>query len=370
VSRNARKFNHRRAHPALGLGLCALLAAFSAAAEQPRPAGSTTRPTLSHVVIIHDPAATDAFKPVTLRVRAMVDSGITNLTGKADLAAAWRTIVGPTDVVGIKVLSAPGADAGTRPSVVAAIIEGLIAARVPLTNIVVWDRQRADLRKAGFAELAERYGTRIEGSANIGFDETVFYSPERPVPAQLVWGDVEFSRKGEGVGRRSFVTRLLTKELTKVICVTPMLNHNAAGVNGHLYSLAQGGVDNFIRFENDLLRLSTAVPEIFALPAISDKVVLCVTDALLCQYHGESQSLLHYSVMLNELRFSKDAVALDYLSLRDMEQVRLSAKTPVPREFSFTNQVELLNNAALLELGTSEIENIKIERRSTSSRGE
>ncbi len=292
----------------------------------------------------------------------MVDAGVTNLTGKTDLGAAWRTIASSNDIVGIKVFSAPGADAGTRPAVVAAVIEGLLAAKLPPRNIIVWDRQRADLRRAGFMEMAERYGVQIEGSANGGFDESVFYSPERPIVGQLVWGDVEFGRKGEGVGRKSFVTRLLTKQVTKVINITPMLNHNAAGVNGHLYSLAQGSVDNFIRFENDLLRLSTAVPEIFALPDVGDKVALNITDALICQYHGESQGLLHYAVMLNELRFSKDAVALDYLSLREMEQVRLSAKTSVPRGSSLTNQVELVNNASLLELGASEMDLIKIDR--------
>ena len=203
---------------------------------------------------------------------------------------------------------------------------------------------------------------QIEGSANSSFDTQVFYSPERPVLGQLVWGDVEFGRKGEGVGRKSFVSSLLTKRITKIINITPMLNHNAAGVNGHLYSLAQGSVDNFIRFENEILRLSTAVPEIFALPAVGEKVVLNITDGLICQYHGESQGLLHYAVMLNELRFSKDAVALDYLSLRDMEQIRTSAHSSVPRESSLTNQVELVNNASLLELGTSEMTDIKIER--------
>jgi len=360
VSRYAQKFNGCRASLALALGCGALVTMFSSAAEP--PGRSTPKPPQSRVVIVHDPAATEAFKPVPNLVRTMVDAGITRLTGKTNLTAAWLSFVSPKDVVGLKVLSAPGADAGTRPAVVAAVIEGLLAAKIPATNIVVWDRQRADLRKAGYAEMAEHYGAQLEGSANSGFDESAFYNPERPILGQLVWGDIEFGRKGEGVGRRSYVTRLLTKQITKIITITPMLNHNAAGVNGHLYSLAQGSVDNFIRFENDLLRLSTAVPEIYALPAVGDKVVLNITDALLCQYHGENHGLLHYAVMLNELRFSKDPVALDFLSLRDMEQVRLNAKTFVPRESSFTNQVELVNNAALLELGTSELENIQIER--------
>lgn len=311
---------------------------------------------------MHDSGACDAFKPVPARVKALVDLGIQRFSKRTNTTSAWTSLVTTNDVVGIKVYSTPGADAGTRPAVVTAVVEGLIRAGVPPRNIVVWDRQRADLRKAGFMELSEKHGVRVEGSVNIGFDEETSYSPERPVPGQLVYGDVEFGRKGEGVGRRSFVTRLLTKDVTKIININPLLNHNTAGITGHLYSLAHGSVDNFIRFENDLLRLSTAVPEVFALPAIADKVVLNITDGLICQYHGESQGLLHYAVMLNELRFSKDPVALDLLSLRELERVRQAAKTQMPRETSFTNQVELLQNAALLELGVAEIQQISVER--------
>lgn len=367
MSRNAQKTNGLVERSSLVIGLCAVFAVWVAAGNPPAAATNSARAAQSRVVIINDPAATDAFKPDANRVRAMVSAGVTQLTAKSTPAEAWRSVAASNDIVGIKVFSTPGPDAGTRPSVVAAVIEGLIEAKVPATNIIIWDRQRADLRKAGFFELAERYGVAVEGSANLGFDEEVFYLPERPILGQLVYGDVEFGRKGEGLGRKSFVTRLLTKRVTKIITVTPLLNHNAAGVNGNLYSLAQGSVDNFIRFENDLLRLSTAVPEIFALPAITDKVALNITDALICQYHGESQGLLHYAVMLNELRFSKDAVALDFLSLREMERVRLAAKTSVPRESSLTNQLELVNNAALLELGTAEIESIKIERQTSGN---
>lgn len=354
----------------LATTLCVLLATFGSAANPPGANSGTSPVAKSRVVIVHDNAATEAFKPDPDRVRAMVKAGITNLTSKPNVAEAWRSIVSPKDVTGIKVFSTPGQDAGTRPAVVAAVIEGLLGAGIPATNVIIWDRQRAELRRAGFFELADRYGVRVEGSANIGYDEGVFYSPERPAPGQLVWGDVEFGRKGDGVGRRSFVTRLLTTQVTKIITITPLLNHNAAGVNGNLYSLAQGSVDNFIRFENDLLKLSTAVPEIFGLPAIADKVALNITDALICQYYGESQGLLHYSVMLNELRFSKDPVALDFLSLREMERVRLSAKTSVPRESSLTNQLELVNNAALLELGNASLGNITIDRHSITNETE
>jgi hypothetical protein len=233
---------------------------------------------------------------------------------------------------------------------------------VPATNIIVWDRQRADLRRAGFMELGQRYGIRVEGSVNAGFDEQTFYSPETPILGQLVYGEVEFGRQGEGIGRRSYVTKLLTQGMTKVINITPLLNHNQAGVTGHLYSLAFGSVDNVIRFENDLGRVSTALPELYALPAIGDRVVLNITDGLICQYQGEQVTLLHYATPLNELRFSKDPVALDVLSLRELEKARVAAGGKPTPGATLTNQLEVLHNAALLQLGTDDESKIQVDR--------
>jgi len=295
-------------------------------------------------------------------MRLMIERGLTNLTQKSPVAAAWRSLLSTQDVVGIKVYSLPGSDAGTRPAVVAGLVETLLDANVPATNIIIWDRQKADLRRAGFVALGERYGVRVEGSANAGYEEETFYSPDRPILGQLIWGDTEFGRKGDGIGRRSFVSRLVAKGMTKIIVVTPLLNHNTLGVCGHLYSLAFGSVDNTIRFENDLFRMATAVPEIYGLPVLGERVVLCVTDALICQYEGEKIGQLHYSTVLNELRFSRDPVALDALSLRDLERQRLAAGETATRGRWLTNQVELFNNAALLELGVSDLENIRVER--------
>jgi len=295
-------------------------------------------------------------------MRSMVERGLTNLTQKPAIGAAWRTLVTTQDVVGIKVYAAPGPTAGTRPAVVVGLVETLLAAGISPHRIIIWDRQRADLRAAGFVDLASRYGVRVEGSVNAGYDEEIYYSPVRPIIGQLIWGDVEFGRKGEGVGRRSYVSRLVSRDMTKIVVVTPMLNHNTIGVCGHLYSLAFGSVDNTIRFENDLYRMSDAVPEIFGLPVLNDRVVLCVTDALICQYEGEKSGLLHYSTPLNELRFSRDPVALDILSLRDLERQRVAMGIAPTRGQYYTNQVELLNNAALLELGVSDIGSIRVER--------
>lgn len=321
---------------------------------------TTTGAARARVVTVQDPEATEAFEPRPERVRAMVDRGITALTGKQTVAGAWRSIVftnglfSSNEVVGIKVFSVPGQHSGTRPAVVAAVVEGLLAAGLAPRQIIVWDKQLGDLRAAGFLELAERYGVRVAGSAQAGYDEKMFY--DTSLIGNLVWGDLEFGKKGESVGRKSFVSKLVSQEMSRIINITPLLNHNQAGVSGNLYSLAMGSVDNCVRFEFDRERLATAVPEIYALPALSDRVVLNITDALACQYEGSERGLLHYSAVLNELRFSRDPVALDVLSIEELDRQRLAAKAPEVK-----SNLDLYNNAALLELGVSDVKRIEVE---------
>lgn len=317
---------------------------------------SAPRPALSaQVVIVHDPEATRDFATRADHVQAMVARALTNLTGKTTSAEAWRSLVSTQDLVGIKVFSEPGPYSGTRPAVAGAVVEGLIAAGLPPDRIVLWDRRLIDLRLAGFVALAKRLGVRVAGSAEAGYDETVFY--ETPLLGNLVWGDLEFGSKNPGVGRKSFVSKLVKGQMTKIINITPLLNHNETGVAGNLFSLALGSVDNAARFEADADRMTRAVPEIYALPVLGDRVVLSIVDALICQYEGEERSLLHYSAVLNELRLSRDPVALDVLSIQELNTQRETAHAPPVK-----TSLDLYENAALLELGVSDLKNIRVLR--------
>jgi len=313
----------------------------------------------ARVIIVHDPLATTAFRARLEKIRPMVNRAITNFTGRSSPVEAWRSLVGPEDTVGLKVVSTPGAHSGTRPAVVAAVVEGLLASGLQSNRIVIWDKQISDLKNAGFAEMAEKYGVRLAGSAQEGWDpgqDSKSKAYDTPLLGNLVSGDFEFLKKGEGIGRKSFLSRLVTRELTKIINITPLLNHNEAGVCGNLYSLAMGSVDNTVRFESDPERLATAVPDIYNLPALGDRVVLNIVDALICQYEGGERGLLHYSSILNELRFSRDPVALDVLSIQDLERQRRNADAPVVK-----SNLELYSNASLIELGVSDLKKITVE---------
>lgn len=308
----------------------------------------------ARVVVVHDNQATELFQPRIDKMFRMVSRGLTNVTSQADVRRAWHSLVSTQDIIGLKVYSAAGPTSGTRPGVVAAVVETLLEAQIPTNHIVIWDKRLIDLKNSGFFDLARRYGVSVEACSAAGYDTNVFY--DTPLLGHLIWGDVEFGRLTENVGRKSYVSKLVTGKITKHVSISPLLNHNTAGVCGNLYSLALGSVDNTLRFDVDYNRLATGVPEIYALPVLSDRAVLHIVDALICQYLGEQTTLLHYSTTLNELRFSKDPVALDVLSVQELERQRKAMGISWR-----TNNLELFQNASLLELGTSDTKNIRVE---------
>jgi hypothetical protein len=312
-------------------------------------------PVQSRVVMVEDAQATSAFEPQPAIVQDMVNRAVSKLAGKDDVVQAWRAILSTQDVVGLKVFCAPGPASGTRPAVVGAVVRGLLAAGLPSRNIVIWDKQLADLRAAGFDDLAQRYDVRLAGSAERGYDEKTFY--EKELMGELVSGDLEFDKYGTKTGRKSYVSKLLTGDLTRIITITPLLNHNLAGATGNLYSLAAGSVDNFVRFESQAARLAEAVPEIYALPALSDHVALSITDALVGQYEGETTSSLHYAKALNQIWVSKDPVALDVLAIQELDREREARKMSAGKP-----NAELYHNAAMLELGVDDPAKVQIDR--------
>jgi Domain of unknown function (DUF362) len=311
----------------------------------------------ARVVIVENPNATFDLQPDESAVQTMMDRGVENFTGQSTTTKAWRSLVSTQDVVGIKVYSNAGPMSGTRPAVVAAIVHGLLDAGLPKQNIIIWDKHEGDLRASGFFALAAQLGVRAAGAVESGYDEKTFYNPDTAVIGSLLYGDLEFGKKGEGVGRKSFVSKLVSRQITKIISVAPLLNENDAGVSGHLFSLALGSVDNTRRFEMDSDRLAVAVPEIYALPILGDRVVLNITDALIGQYEGSTRGLLQYSEVLNQLWFSRDPVALDTLALKELEHQRHAMDAA-----GFKPNLDIYSNAALLQLGVNDPAKIQVEK--------
>lgn len=336
------------------MAICALFSPVSAAE-------TTKAEPASRVVMTEAAGAVVDFKPVAATVRAMVDRGVKQLARTNQLGAAWRALLttngvyATNELIGIKVAAAAREGGGARVETAAALIESLLAAGLAPRQIVVWDRFAADLEHAGFKALETRYKVRVAGAAEAGYEATAFYdSPFLGEPAPT---DLEFGKKGEGVGRRSHITKLLTREITRIIHVAPMNVRRRSGVSGHLVGLSLDTLDNTRRFERDQNWFEQAAVEILAMPAFDNRVALCVTDALVCQYQGEQETLLHYSAALGQLWFSRDPVALDTLAVAELERLRALAKMP-PME----PRMVLYENAALMRHGVTDLKKILVER--------
>ena len=317
---------------------------------------STTEPAAerARIVVVEDSQATITFAPQLPAIETLVNQGIKAFTGDNNSISAWRSLVTPKDIVGIKVHSQPGEIIGTRKAVVQAVAKSLIEAGIPSQQIIVWDKYKSHLRLAGFYDLEKQLGIKVEASAAAGWDPDVFY--ENALIGKPIWGDLEFGRKGKEVGRKSYFSKLVTRRITRHILISPLLNDNVAGVTGNLMSLALGSVDNTIRFESRSTPMAKAVPEIFGQTQLYDRLALVIVDSLICQYQGGEHNRLHYARVLNQLRFSSDPVAQDVLSLHELEAQRVKAGIPVRR-----HPRDLVINAALLELGIASPRHILIE---------
>ena len=206
---------------------------------------------------------------------------------------------------------------------------------------------------------------RPDGNPPGGRGLALFYLETRDERGLL--NNIEINRLKDKLGTRKVPTAELSLNGTRaelvmgttdgVRNITPLLNHNLAGVSGNLWGLALGSVDNTIRFENDAERLATGVPEIIALPSLGDRVVLNIVDALICQYQGQEKTFLPYSAVLNQLWFSTDPVALDVLSIEELGRQRKAVNARAVK-----SNLELYQNASLLEIGVSDPSHIDVTR--------
>jgi len=237
-----------------------------AAADLPAISPADTSP--ARVLKVTGERLLDTYIPDNERVASTFNHGLETFTRTATPAAAWLTLVKTNDTVGLKVYSVPGPICGTRAATVRAAVQGLLAAGLPPGHIIIWDKHPAELRAAGYYDLGRDLGVAVMSATETGYDSNTFYLPDSPVIGQLVWGDLEFGQTNRDTGKRSFVSKLVSQRLTKIISLVPLINEDAAGVCGHFYSLALGSVDNTLRFENDPGRLAVALPEIVAQPAV------------------------------------------------------------------------------------------------------
>ena len=376
-----------------------LAEAASAAQSELTPSLKTPEaPARSEVYAIHEASAISEFTVRTNKVRGMVDRLVAAVTGKENAAAGWRSLVEPRDVVGIKISAAGGASGATHRAVVEAIIDGLRAAGVPETHIIVWDREAEDLRAAGYLTKDGRSTLPcavLSVEPRYGYDPKEVYSA--PVLGKLIWGDLNFhgnpinadlSLHSEGsafaanplearptpppdptdqraraaaalakenLSNQSHYCTILSRRVTKIVNVPVFCDSYFAGIGGALYNVTIPNVDNWRRLVGPPRYGATAIPEMYSDPQLGGKVVFNLTDGLVAQIAGGPDFQPLYARDLGTLYASRDAVALDAVVLRQLEVWRVQSHLP-----ALTEPALHVKTAAEIGLGNYAAEKIDL----------
>ena len=308
---------------------------------------------------------TDSRKVNAGVVRRMVNTLVMRVTGRPDPGSAWASLVSKKDRVGIKVAASGGAISGTHPEVVDAIVDGLAAAGVPPSNIIVWDRNQTDLLSAGYRSDGGRYQLRWVDPIK-GYDRKSQVTA--PVLGRLIWGDSGFGDKigtrladvlgnGDQLSSKSCYANVLSSQVTKVINVPTLSDSFLTGINGALANMTIPNLDNWRRFTRPPAYGDPYLAEVYADSIIRDKVVLTIMDGLVMQYAGGPAP--NPGFLLDHLTIfaSRDPVAVDATAARLIDEARKPSKLP-----SVLPMVDWLESAETIGLGKQREQDIDLVR--------
>lgn len=267
-------------------------------------------------------------------VQDLVDASVCALTGEKDATAAWKQLVKPNDVVGIKASCLAGERLSTRLEVVQAIARSLQRAGVRPNRIIVWDRKLSDLTRAGYPP---------DGTADfkcVGNDDRVLgFQP--PI--------VQVGEIG------SFFSKLVTDTCSVLINVPVLKDHDLAGVSVALKSFF-GAIHNPNKYHFG--NLQQAIADVNRQDDIRRKTVLHILDATFGCYNGGPTPPPKWIERLGTVYASRDRVALDAVAWQKIEELRKANALPSlvgskrePRHIALAAEHKLgVNDLAHIEL--------------------
>ena len=275
-------------------------------------------------------------------VSELIDQAMMKLTGRSSAKEAWRDIVLPDDIVGIKINPLAGPELSTHSIIVDKIVEGLYGAGVLRKQMIIWDRFEEHLLNAGYPIKQDEADVRTFASdtEGIGYDDEVFYESEKDSVAR---------RENESTLSR--YSRIVTQQVDVLINVPVLKHHAMAGVSGCLKNLAFGSVDNTRRFHGKPIYCNPAIAEILEHKVLKEKLVLNIVDGLVASfdkgptYHAES------AWKYGSLFISADPVILDVLVLQTVNQKREEMELD-----SVSKLANHINTAGKLDLGTNTLD--------------
>ena len=247
-------------------------------------------------------------------VRAMIDDGMTSLTGASSVKDAWARFFVASDIVALKVN--PSGVPGTTTSIalVREVVRALNDVGIPNKSIVVYDRNSNQLEVNGYHALVPP-GVRVLGlDRRGGYDRNVFCEMD-------CFGERE---------TRSYLATLVSSEVTKIVNLPCLKEHNASGVTGCLKNLSYGSFDNVARTHaNTKTWTDPAIAVMCTARPLRSRSVLHIMDGLRAVYHGGPFAWnpdFHWEA--RTLLIGTDPVAIDRIELEIVEEKRKERGVP------------------------------------------
>ena len=337
----------------------------SDAAKTARKPGSMPGRFPGKVVIARDPNSVIDDVPVESVAYAMIAKSMLELTGAARTEDAWSLFVSLGEKIGLKVNPVAGRLLSTSHAVVQSVVRQLTESGIDRKDILIWDRRDMELKDTGFT--AENYpgitirGTECQDSGGSFTDENGKLYGERNIDKEwYYWADVEGEYDAETMpymingGKYSYFTKIVTREVDKIINI-PVLKNAGASITNAMKNLAFGSVTNTGRLHASLWNETCA--EVCAFSPLRDKVVLNISDGLRGCFNGGPGASPQFICNYNTILVSSDPVAMDRIAYDIVAAKRIEEgiqREPTPGVLSF------LSMASSLGLGIADKERIDL----------
>jgi uncharacterized protein (DUF362 family) len=272
-------------------------------------------------------------------VGRMLNEGMKELTGESSSAAAWQRFIEPHDVVGIKINPSGAPVCYSSPEIVREIVAALRSVGVPAQNIVVFDRYSYEIEMGSY-QARLPVGTRLVGIECGAFDASRYDLD--------VYCDADFFGESE---TRSFLAKVVTQELTKIINIPTMKDHAASGVTGCLKNLGYGCFNNVARTHQAPYTFTDPfIGYLCSTEPLRSKAVLNIMDGTREVWHGGPLTKnWDFVYEAKTLFIGTDPVGMDTIELEAIEKKRrengaISVWDPDPSTLT-TDSAEFYRNA-------------------------
>ncbi len=231
------------------------------------------------------------------RILGLLDGAMEGFFNTGDPAKCWARVAHAGQKVALKVNALGGRGLSSNVLLVEAICERLQGAGVRAQDIVIFDRDSAEMERAGFRIRVGGNQAQSFGTDRVGYED-------------------KLSQFGE-VGSR--VSKILTERCDVLIDVPVLKDHDAAGVSIAMKNMF-GVIHNPNKFHPD--GCNPFVADVNMLPEIRSKVRLHICDATTACYEGGPSFKPQFAWAANALIVSDDPVAMDQTGWQMIERKR------------------------------------------------